>query len=401
MSEHMCPFNGILNCAKLMLASLVLTAVPCLAQVASDSVLPGDSDQIIFVNGDHLSGHVRGTTRDSIRFLTKAMGEVNISIENVKEIRSNGRLFVFTRNGEIEPSMSLSGSQDVMASSDNARILNVDARSPAEFSSSLGATPSGDRSLKAQPLACSAPPVNSPKAAPNPDWSLSITTPPESVVLGTQSQQTLGGFMTVDVCETTQLNDSSIAIEGKHTKSQKVNSPSITTDTMDGYFEQKRAFSDPYGTGIYGRAEMFFNTSLGMAMQRSFAIGLFSPIFGGGKKAWSFSAAADARYVNERLYSTLPSLNLAGIRLEEQAGYHTGRFGFIQEAWILPMLNDVHALQGFVRGGPCVSLSPWLSANLTEEEHYLGNAPAGDRKNYLASTLSLTIQNGGTTKACR
>jgi hypothetical protein len=381
--------NTVLVFAGLFLASLLTINAPCFAQTAITSELTDESDEIFFSNGDRLTGHLLDVTGGSIRFFTKAIGEVIISRRTVKEIRSKGRSLVFVQSAEMGSREGSNHSPDGVDSFDGSRIPNVDAREPAGVSA-LRNAPLASRS-QAGPLACGSP-----------FWLLSITAPPESVIVGTQSQQTLGGLMTVDICERTGLNDLTIAIDGKHTKSAKIHMPAVTTDVVDGYLEQKHAFHDPYGTGIYGRAEMFFNTSLGLAMERSFAVGVFSPVFGDrGKRNWSFSTGADVRYVGERLYSTAQSLNLAGVRLEEQSAYHTGRFGINEEAWIIPMFNDVHALQGYVRGGPCISIVPWLSASLTEEEHYLGNAPLGSRKNYLASSLSLTIQNSGSIKSCK
>lgn len=382
----------------LVLVSLLATNIPCFAQIAISSERTDESDEILFANGDRLSGHLLDVTSDSIHFFTQAIGEVSISRETVKEIRSKGHSLTLARSIEMASRESSNHGPNGMDAFDGSRTMNVDARYPAEvFAPQIAALDSRSHG----PLACSPPSTGSASAAANPAWQLSVTAP-QSVVVGTQSQQTLGGLMTVDICEKTQLNNLTLAIGGQHSKSAKIRTPANITDIVDGYLEQRHAFHEPYGTGIYGRAEMFFNTSLGLAMERSFAVGMFSPIFGDrGRKNWSFSTGADVRYVSERLYSAAPSLNLAGARLEEQSGYRTGRFGISEEIWILPMFNNVHALQAYARGGPCVGIAPWLSASLTEEEHYLGNAPQGSRKNYVASSLNLTIQNSGSVKACK
>jgi len=104
--------------------------------------------------------------------------------------------------------------------------------------------------------------------------------------------------------------------------------------------------------------------------------------------------------VNERLYSSSPSLNLAGMRIDLQARYNKGRFSIGGELEPVPMFNNGHAFQAFGKVGPNYKLNPWVCLGLNEEEHYLGNAPTGFRKNYLASTLSVTIQHDS-SPACK
>jgi hypothetical protein len=207
--------------------------------------------------------------------------------------------------------------------------------------------------------------------------------------------------MTAYVCEKTQLNESDFDITGQHTKSAKINKPSITTDTLDGRFIQKHAFADPSEAGIYGIADMFFNTSLGLALQKNFGVDLFSRTFG-NVKGFSFRAQADVRYVNERFYSSSPSLNLAGMRMDLQAHYAKGRFSIGGELELepVPMFNDGNGFQAFGKVGPSYKLNPWVCLGLNEEEHYLGNAPNGFRENYLASTLNLSIAHDS-SPACK
>jgi hypothetical protein len=205
--------------------------------------------------------------------------------------------------------------------------------------------------------------------------------------------------MTTYICEKTQLNESDFDITGQHRKSAKIHKPSIATDTLDGRFIQKHAFADPSGAEIYGIADMFFNTSLGLALQRSFGVGLFSRNFG-NVKGFSFRAQTDVRYVNERFYTSTPSVNLAGIRIDLQAHYNKGQFSIGGEVEPIPMFNDGHAFQAFAKLGPNYKLNPWVCLGLNEEEHYLGDAPIGFRKSYLASTLALTVQHDS-SPACK
>jgi hypothetical protein len=378
----------------------LLACGPCLAQTTVESVHSANSDQVIFLNGDRITGRIEELTKDSIRLDSRAMGEVTVSLYTVKEITTNGRRLVLDPQEGITATSSPKTSYVTVASASRTSTSDIDS-GPSSYSLGASTFSVSDQSASdSKSLACNTEVLDSKLKLRPSLWTLGITTAPgETVILGTQSQQSFGGFMTVYVCEKTQLNESDFDITGLHTRSSKIHKPSITTDTLDGRFVQKHEFSNPLGAGIYGIADMFFNTSLGLALQKSFGIGLFTRSFG-DPRGFSFRAQTDFRYVNERLYDSSPSLNLAGIRFDLQGRYTKGRFSIGAELEPVPMLNDVHAFQGFGKIGPSYKLNPWFCVGLNEEEHYLGNAPLGFRKNYLASTLSLTIEHASSL-ACK
>jgi hypothetical protein len=371
----------------------LLAYVPCRAQSAAGLHRNADSDQIVLFNGDRVSGRIEELTNDSIRMLTEAMGEVTVSLAMVKEARTIDGKRIVGQESPVPSAGNVASFAYVVDSSGSAST--IPNRAPTETSGISDQPGAGSNAL-----ACNTQVLDSQLKLRPSIWTLGITTTPgESVILGTQSQYAFGGFMTTYVCERTQLNESEFDITGQHTKSAKINKPSITTDTLDGRFIQKHAFAEPSGAGSYGIADMFFNTSLGLALQKSFGVGLFSRTFG-NVKGFSFRAQVDVRYVNERFYSSSPSLNLAGMRIDLQARYNKGRFSIGGDLEPVPMFNDGHAFQAFGRVGPNYKLNPWVCLGLNEEEHYLGNAPPGFRKNYLASTLSLTIQHDS-SPACK
>jgi hypothetical protein len=384
----------------LILITGMLECAPCLAQAAAESGRSVDSDEVIFINGDRVSGHVEELTKDSILLLTKTMGEVTVSLYTVKEVRANGRRLVFHPQGAFPASSSTKTDYMTVASGGGIHAVNTDSRQSGRSAEAQNTSVSEQPASGPGSLACNIRILDSHLKLRPSIWALGITTVPgETVILGTQSQQAFGGFMTVDVCENTQLNESEFDITGQHTRSSKIQKPSITTDTLDGRFVQKHEFRDPSGAGMYGIADMFFNNSLGLALQKSFGVGLFTRSFGNPRR-FSFRAQTDVRYVNERFYKFSPAVNLAGIRFDVQAHYTKGRFSIGAELEPIPMLNDAHAFQGFGKAGPSYKLNPWFCVGLSEEEHYLGNAPTGFRKNYFASTVNLTVAHDS-SPACK
>ena len=384
----------------LILVTGMFECAPCLAQATAESGRSVESDEVIFINGDRVSGHVEELTKDSILMHTKTMGEVTVSLYTVKEVRANGRRLVFDPQWTFPASSITKTDYMTVASGGGIPAVTTNSRQSHRSAEAQNTIVSDQAASGLGSLACNISILDSHLKLRPSIWTLGITTVPgETVTLGTQSQQAFGGFMTVDVCENTQLNESEFDVAGQHTKSSKIQKPSITTDTLDGRFVQKHEFRDPSGAGMYGIADMFFNNSLGVALQKSFGVGLFTRSFG-SPRGFSFRAQTDVRYVNERFYKFSPAVNLAGIRLDVQAHYAKGRFSIGAELEPIPMLNDARAFQGFAKVGPSYKLNPWFCVGLSEEEHYLGNAPIGFRKNYFASTVNLTVARDS-SPACK
>jgi hypothetical protein len=375
----------------IVLIAGILRPVYCSAQVAKVPGVSSQTDQVMFLNGDRLSGLLVEVSAESIRFKTVALGEVTIKWDSVREITSSNRWIVLNPQKSFEESAYRQFHQAVLRNVNGSIALKLDGAPDVPVEKQFDAQFGDQKPAPQQFSECLGPYPDDPFTLQETAWFLGINAP-ETMVNGTQSQQQLGGSASLDVCEKTRVNHSVVSVTGQHTRTWKIHQPSITTDTFDGSFAQQHMFRSPDGGGIYGIADMFFNTSLGMALQKSFGIGVFSPQFTKGR--FSYSTKIDVRYFNERRYNVTPTLNLAGIRIDQQARYKVNRFSINGEAWINPMVNDAQALQGFARLAPAIAWTPWLCVSLSEEEDYLGNSPPGKRKNYLSSSLTLKIQHG-------
>jgi hypothetical protein len=373
-----------------LICALCLLAPPCQPQVAAASP-QAQSDQIIFLNGDRLSGELIEVTADTIRFKTAAMGEVTVKWETIKEVASNEKWVVTNPQKKFDADAFSSFSRAIITRPGASPALQLDDKPPVTLSANSVAEFGIQKPTARQLAECLGPYPDDPFRRQTTSWFLGVNAP-ESLVNGTQSQQQFGGIAALDVCEQTKLNHTVLSAGGQHTRTWKIHQPSITTDVFDGTLTQKHLFHRPDGAGIYGVADFFFNNSLGMALQKSFGAGFLSPQFKKGN--FSYTALADVRYFNERLYSNQPSLNLAGVRVDGQAKYTLHKFSINGHAWINPMFNDAKALQGLASIGPRLTLNPWVCLSLTEEDDYLGNSPAGKRKNYFSSSLTLKIQHG-------
>ena len=224
-------------------------------------------------------------------------------------------------------------------------------------------------------------------------WMLQFQGTPDKVVLGTQSQVQVGGNLGLDFCEGSARDRTDLFAGGSHLRSYKKRSTAVITDTVGATLEQQHFFHKPGGAYVYGIGELFVNNSLGIAQEPSGGIGLGSPQFFAKGVGYNFSG--DMRYVSEHLDHTAQSLNLAGLRLKQQAHLSGARFSWDEQIWVMPMLNDRHAFQAYALVGPTLTINSWLKLGLSEEEHYVDNAPKPNRRNYLASVLSLTVMRSG------
>ena len=228
-------------------------------------------------------------------------------------------------------------------------------------------------------------------------WSLGLNAP-ESVVNATQSSQALGGSLFSNLYFG-DPNHLIISASGTHQHNYS-SGKSLKTDIFDSIVQFNRTIGTDPGKKFtfYPVGEWFFNTSLGLAVQRSGGAGLFLPTWRPKESEnFSFKVGADVRYFNERLYRTQPVLNLVGSRIQAQSIYKASdRSWFISAVtWINPMWNNEGAWQGYGNLTLSLPFGKHVCLDFTPaDDEYLENAPHGDRKNYLSSTATLKITAG-------
>lgn len=260
----------------------------------------------------------------------------------------------------------------------------------------LGAIPFKDQSNSQEGQVPTVPAQKSEVKSQHLRWFLNVNAP-TSVALGTTSQETYGGQLNLEFYEG-NLYHSKVWAGGSYNRSWQAKSSSIFTDIFDGYFQQSRKLGANRG-GLYGRAEWFLNTALGMALQQSYGAGYFSS----SKKTgpFEFNWLGDLRYSSERVYENTGTAGFVGSRFEGQLTYRhkdakdpsKTQYLVISRSWINPMWNDVNALQAFTTFQISVPLGHFICLNFNPmEDYYMRNAPAGNKKNYFTSSVSLQVK---------
>jgi hypothetical protein len=379
--------------ANIILPFTVMVLPPCMAQTCTNSSGLAAADRITFENGDTLTGRVLASSPDSVTFCNPALGQVSISPKAIMRIESSSdtgtvmavdssrqRATAFLdavvpwsdegpgldlEDQQLQTSRAVLSLRDVLGSGKEQAAMTATPNPPAKVS---------DRNLR---------------------WFFNINAP-ASIAFGTTSQETYGGQMDVELYEG-KLDHSKMWAGGSYNRSWQVGSTSIFTNTFDAYFQQSRTLRANRG-GFYGRSEWFFNTALGIALQQSFGAGYYSHAKEAGP--FEFKWLADLRYSSERLYDTTRNLNLVGSRLEGQLIYRKKdaadpqktKYSLISRSWINPMWNNQDALQAFTTFQISVPFGRSFCFNFNPiEDDYVRNAPAGKKRSYLTSYVTLQV----------
>jgi hypothetical protein len=377
---------------------LIVLFIPTVSTAEDLSII------VLFTNGDRLTGNLEAFSGTEIRFRPQANHALPETVnlewqrDSLAEVRIGaGCLYQIGQKNQPDKIcfqnavIRLSADNTLSITTEDGQILSkVTSLSPAPIPAPVISTSGAVAALAASP-------------APSPSekglvsmWSVGLNAP-ESAVNATQSSQNLGGSLFSNLYFG-DPNHLIISAAGTHQHNYSAGK-SIKTDIFDSIEQFGHTFGSTPATRytFYQVGEWFFNTSLGLAAQRSGGLGVVFPTVRSKSEKLSFKAAVDLRYFNERLYSTQPALNLVGSRFRAQAIYTASdRKWFISAiAWINPMWNNEGAWQGYANLTLSVPFGKHVCLDFTPaDDTYLENAPHANRKNYLSSTATLKIVGG-------
>jgi hypothetical protein len=273
----------------------------------------------------------------------------------------------------------------------SSRIQSVETASPA--------SPQAAQQAVAAPVTAVAPPPVHTAQFPS-IWALNLNAP-ESIVQGTQSQQLFSGLFRTDLYDGDH-DHFAFAASGSHQHNLSLHKPSQRTDIFDSLAQYSHTNSKQYG--VYAIGEWFLNTSLGMAAERSGGVGFLLPSVSNKSENLFAKTWVDFRYFNERLYSG-KNLDLAGSVIHGEVNYSPsdGSWFITFGMALKPMFNDWGAKQANGSLIFTVPISTHVCATVTPaDDTYIGNSPTGFRRNYLKSSVGLTILAGSNSaQKCR
>lgn len=353
-----------------VLGSLLLLVAAAVAQNKPDS------DVIIFTNGDQLTGHLERVAAGNVVFKSDMAGELTISIDKVKELRS-GAKFAALRKGKPGHD-NFVGEGDVHFAADTVTITSPPQPPitlPAKELGYLVDAPTYDREVNHEiPF--------------RQGWSGSITGG-ATIVRATDNTTsfTAGIAIARVVPSVTYLPTRNrttfnlIETYGKATSKvippPPVQNPPLPTDTITktSIFHSDAERDQYFSPRLYALADVSFD--------HNFAQGLnLQEIFGGGIGCTAIQTArqqldlkADIHYERQSL-ATGPAPNLIGTIFGE--AYHRNlahKIVFTQSGNFTPAWNEPKDYSAMVTGALVLPTYKRLSTSLSVTDNYL-NDPA-------------------------
>lgn len=391
--------------AGLVVLVFCLSALPLRGETKGEAL-----DRVVFVNGDLLSGHLRSADVAIVHLESPALGDVSISWRLISEVRA--------RNSRWKMDGPEKEQQTAFADFQWAILRRTTSGVIVEVDSNTVAVPNGSSVIFEQQEHRTAGMVQlmntkEPPAQSRSSLAISLNAP-ESVVLGSQSQEVFGGNLRIrhnlpDLCGTPSWASALLA-GANHNKSYKIGAPAVVTDTYDGTVTLKNGFAPESSVSGLLVADFYGNSSLGISLQESFGAGVSGVVYSNECKdrkpviptRYRLTASGDAsvRYIHQRLYAPGRSEDLAGVRLNESlvyvplfgGGNGPGRelFAIDQALWVTPMLNDGKAVQAGGSLNISFPLNTSLSISVGGEDEFINNAPKAKRKNYVKSAMTVT-----------
>jgi hypothetical protein len=365
--------------------------IPAAAQV---------SVQVVFQNGDRLSGDLKKADTQTIE-IHPAATSLGDSVKIQWTADSVVELQLRTKRGSAPGCLYPPPRSSGVASS------------PLCFQTAVATRTTGTTPSLAISAGTAAPRVYASldSNAPEPPKAISLWTlnlgAPESIVQGTQSQQTFGGFLNNEVFFGNR-DHFTLAVAGTHQHTVPLHKTPSHVDVFDSLMQLSHSYQN--GFGVYATGEWFFNSSLGLAAERSGGAGVILPALSlkshptGGQTPREFFAKTwtDMRYFNERLYDAT-KLDLVGAVVHGEVNFYpsSGKWSLTSGFAYKPMFNDRRAWQA--TGGvslnlvidkhACFSITP-------AEDTYVNNSPKGYRRNYLKSSVGLKLVSDSKNNGC-
>jgi hypothetical protein len=389
---------------------LVTTTLPSNAR-SGVSAQPND-DVLVLTNGNQLTGRLTRIDESSVEIFHSSMGQVKVPWSGVDHAEATESEWTIVLSGNTAGAHSrlTRGTFRFVTGLLDVRIDNEAVRLPAGAAILLQKAET--RQLSKQEHDAGPPTPPTAKASSQPALSkfeIGVNAP-QTVVDGTQSQETFGGnvaafYRPQPLCGPASWY-TAMFLSAAHNRNWKVHSAANVTDTYDADLSLKNEISKGSRTSWVLVADLFGNSSLGVGLQQSYGGGLSRVLYTNTCNGTSqhgivsIAGSATIRYLHERLYAPGTSAEFAGLNFQssmsftplfkDKKGNQVERISGDITLWTMPTLNDIRGIQ---TGGQVTISSPLtssLSIALKEEDDFINNAPKAKRKNYLKSGVTLT-----------
>ena len=362
--------------AALLLTSgvAILSPTPMMAQAKPQP------DVIVFANGDQLTGKLERSVGTSLVFKSDELGEVTVSLDKVKELRTDGSFVVLQKGEKITRTSKVPGT----ISYGDKKITVAEPH---------GAAPEVIPTSDVAYIVDSATYNKEVTANPTPlqGWDGSIsggativraTDYGESFNLGIGLIRAIPTVpflpprtrSTVDVLETYGKLTSPVI--------PQTTPPSPAAETKTSIFHADAEHDKYFTTRLYALAAMSFdhNYSQGLDLQSIYGGGIGFTVF--NTPVQQLDLKADVHYEHQNFFAPTPDENLVGSIFGE--AYHRnlpGKIIFTESGTYIPAWNNASAYSAILAAGLALPTYKRLSINLNVLDNYLNNPAAGYNKN--------------------
>jgi len=370
-----------------LLLSLIsfFCAPPGFAQAPPAKPAP---DVIVFANGDQLTGTLERAIGDSYVFKSDIVGEVTVSADKIKELRTNGA-FVMLKKGDIVTRTARAGGAVTVV--DNTVTVKTRSASPEVLPvkdvEDLIDTATYNKEVLGNPGVFSG-------------WTGSISGG-ATAVESTQYGETFTAAVNlvrqvptvpflpprtrsvVDVLET----------YGKLTQPTipQTNPPTPNDSAKTSIFHADAEHDRYFSSRVYGLVDAAFdhNFAQGLNFQQLYGVGIGATVIKSPKQ--ELDLKADIHYERQNFQPPTPSEDLIGSIFAEQ--YHRdlpGKLVFTESGSIIPSWNVLNAYSAIGAAGLVFPVYHHFGLNVNVQDNFINNPAFGYNKNSFQFVTGIT-----------
>ena len=342
-------------------------------------------DLLLFVNGEQLSGEFESATADGIVFKSSMAGEIKVSWNNIKELRSDKNFALLSKNQKLTRRDALKTVPQGQVQIDGNQITVGEKTVPVANASLLVNGTSFDKAIDARPSLLR-------------DWA-GTATAGFTLVRSTQNSTTFSGAIAITRTEPQvdwlpPRDRTSINYTQSYGNTTQVGTTPLETNIFHANFERDEYFSPrlfAFGTGTFDH-----NFSQDLGLQAAYGVGVGMTVI--KSAAQQLDIKADVHYLEETFFTTPenptlpgPNVNVVASTFSETylrklpKGLIINEFGSASPAW-----TDESALSAHINASLGFPLFRGLGFNITAVDDFLNNAPVGTNQNSSQFTTGLS-----------
>lgn len=375
------PKSSIIRVFSVAFAFFFLSCIPL--RLSGQAPSAAGPDELVFVNGDKLVGHLETSTGTSVAFKSDMAGEIAVDWSKVKELRSSQKFAVIPKGVTLKRNGDTSQIPQGTVSA-TAQTIQVATAAPAPVTIPVSSTaeivdqPSFTKAVSERPSIFRG-------------WGGSATFG-MTLVRATQNNDayTSAIALTRVVPSESWMNPSNrtiLTFNSAYGKLSQPGTPSVKTSLWHAGIERDEYFSPR--VYVFAAATFDHDYSLGLDLQQTYGGGVGWTVV---KTANSeFDLKAGLNYVNQHFVLATHNRSFLGSVFSE-AFTHTfpRKVAFHEEIGILPAWTDTSAYSAFGDASLSMPVYKSFSATLGAIDTFLNDPPPGFRKNSFTFTAGLT-----------